>query len=517
MLLSASRLFILADTSNKIVIAGLHSTYAEPLHSILFNSFNINFEQNTQWQVSFSAYDDASIAFNLLSVGNSVWWHTQEFIIKQVTADHSNGFTTYQVTAIHVAYDVARIRQRNVRTGTFTYSVDDVLKYYLDGNSLGYTWDVRGTFAKHQITDLGNGSGKDMLNKIISTWPDAIFYPYNKTIRIFQHDALTQDLGRRLSYIHDAPEIKLNYDATNIVNQVRASGKQKDNGSYYFQPFLVTDQNSVKEWGLYPGDEVSDERFTDKKAMEAYAVSQLVPEPSLSIEVTKLTNEEPILGEIKRLEIRTKSFVTNVEIVGYTYYPLDNSQPTRVTLNNHAKTILNYKSSQSNQMVKALEIQKRRLQKAADEARVAYTSRLSGTLSTQRTKFKAMARDDGSLPLYVLQMADDNPEFGLSKGTKIAVQTTVDGVEGLDAKIASSQAGIATPFQKGLMSASDKDKLDSIKNVTQTNDGLMTASDKIKLDELKQEPVDSIKIRDSATGSICELIVSNGQIKITGA
>ncbi|WP_162204137.1 hypothetical protein [Lacticaseibacillus pantheris] len=50
----------------------------------------------------------------------------------------------------------------------------------MDGNSLGYTYDVQGTFDNQQITDLGNGSGSDMLSKIVETWPEAVIYPDNK-------------------------------------------------------------------------------------------------------------------------------------------------------------------------------------------------------------------------------------------------------------------------------------------------------------------------------------------------
>ena len=307
------------------------------------------------------AYDDGSVAFNMLSVESSVWWDNQEYIIKQFQPDYSNGFTTYQITAIHVAYEVARIRQRKTKTGTLTYSVNDVLSFYLKGNTLGFTWQVIGNFGKEQITDLGNSSGKDMLDKIISTWPDAVFYADNKNIRIYQHDSIAKNLGNRIDYLHDTPELKLSYDSTNIVNQVMASGKQKENTNsdkteYYFKPFLVTDDSSVSQWGLHPGEDVPDERFVDADKLRTFVLNnKLTPQPTLSIEVTGITNEEPNLCEIRRLENRKDEFVTEVEVVAYTYYPLDSSQATSITLNNRAKTILNYKSARDKSLQKAIQ------------------------------------------------------------------------------------------------------------------------------------------------------------------
>lgn len=342
---------------------------------MLTNTFNINLEKNSQWQLSFTAYDDGSVAFNMLSVESSVWWDNQEYIIKQFQPDYSNGFTTFQITAVHVAYEVSRIRQRETKTGTLTYTVDDVLSFYLKNNSLGFTWQVLGDFGKEQITDLGNGSGKDMLDKVISTWPDAVFYPDNKNIRIYQHDSIAKKLGNRIDYLHDTPELKLSYDSTNIVNQVMASGKQKetegdtDKVQYYFAPFLVTNDTSVGQWGLHPGDDISDERFTDATAMKEYALSQLSPEPTLSIDATQMINEEPTLCEIRRLENRKDEFVTEVEIVAYTYYPLDETQATSITLNNRAKTILNYQSAQQKQLMKSLKLQNSHLSEAIEMAK----------------------------------------------------------------------------------------------------------------------------------------------------
>lgn len=525
MLHSVSRLFILAN-NDKIIVKGLHSAFAEPLRSVLFNTFNVNVEENSQWQLQFTAYDDGSISFNMLSVEASIWWQGQQYIIKQFKPNYSNGFTTYQVTAIHVAYEISRIRQRNVKTGTLTYSVNDVLSFYLKGNSLGFTWQVIGKFGKDQITDLGNGSGKDMLDKIVSTWPDAIFYPDNKNIRIYQHDVLAKNLHNRIDYQHNSPEMKLVYDSTGIVNQIKVSGKIKENTDsdkteYYFEPFLVTDQKSVTEWGLHPGDDLSDERFTDKDAMKNYAISQLMPQPTLSIEVTELDNEIPSLLEIRRLENRKANFVTNVEVVAFTYYPLDQAQATSITLNNRMKTILNYKSSQNKSLRDALKAQSKRLNNAAVQAKKAYDSRLIGELITTETKNSVAIEkqtNTSELPLYALKMATDDNDFGLPKGAKIAVQTNVDGVEGLDARITAGQKKYsdATQTQSGLMSASDKVKLDDIRKATQVHSGLMSDVDKIKLDNIQQEPVSSIKISDSSTGVIYKLIVSNGEIKLTG-
>ena len=482
----------------------MHSAYVEPLRCVLTNTFNINLEKNSQWQLSFTAYDDGSVAFNMLSVESSVWWDNQEYIIKQFQPDYSNGFTTYQVTAIHVAYEVARIRQRQTKTGTLTYSVNDVLSFYLSGNSLGFTWQVIGNFGKEQIADLGNSSGKDMLDKIVSTWPDAVFYPDNKNIRIYQHDSFAKNIGKRIDYLHNTPELKLSYDSSSIVNQVMASGKQKegtdsDKTEYYFEPFLVSNQNSINKWGLHPGD-VSDERFTDKSAMQTFAMSQLSPEPTLTIEVTEITNEKPQLGEIKRLENRKDEFVTEVEVVAFTYYPLDSSQATSITLNDHAKTILNYQSSRQKGLEKTLNLQKEQTKQAKQEAHKAWNARLIAQIAATNveTKTFSVQDDEPVKPSYILTLPKDNP-LGLPEGTEIPLETEAENVKGLNKLIQDSQI--------------------SYEVATESKDGLMPATAMQKLNAMRLEPVSFIKMIDSITGLAYIVTIENGEIrtKVEGA
>ena len=435
----------------------------------------------------------------MLSVESSVWWDNQEYIIKQFQPDYSNGFTTYQVTAIHVAYEVARIRQRQTKTGTLTYSVNDVLSFYLSGNSLGFTWQVIGNFGKEQIADLGNSSGKDMLDKIVSTWPDAVFYPDNKNIRIYQHDSFAKSIGKRIDYLHNTPELKLSYDSSSIVNQVMASGKQKegtdsDKTEYYFEPFLVSNQNSINKWGLHPGDDVSDERFTDKSAMQTFAMSQLSPEPTLTIEVTEITNEKPQLGEIKRLENRKDEFVTEVEVVAFTYYPLDSSQATSITLNNRAKTILNYQSSRQKGLEKTLNLQKEQTKQAKQEAHKAWNARLIAQIAATNveTKTVSVQDDEPVKPSYILTLPKDNP-LGLPEGTEISLETEAKNVKGLNKLIQAGQI--------------------SYDVATESKDGLMPATAMQKLNAIPLEPVSFIKMIDSVTGLAYIITIENGEIK----
>mgnify|MGYP007054197555 FL=1 len=91
--------------------------------------------------------------------------------------------------------------------------------------------------------------------------------------------------------------------------------------------------------------------------------------------------------------------------------------------------------------------------------------------------------------------------------------TSVDSVIGLTKLLPV----VATDKQDGLMSAADKQKVDNLKEyeaATDTTEGLLSASDKQKLDSINAEPVDAIRIKDSVTGTIFKLSISNGAVSV---
>lgn len=356
---------------DKLVVQGFNSAYKEPLNCVQPSSFYINWEQNSTFQVQFTAVDDGSVAFQLLNSESSLFFDNQEYVIKQCVPDYSEGTDTVQITASHVYNESSRIWQRTVKTGTLTYSVNDILSFFFDNNKYGFTYKVIGNFDSQQIADLGNCSAKDGLSKIVETWPTATVFPYGRQICVYSADAWATDNGNRIDYINNTREIQLTYDSTEMVNQVMVHGATKDTDSgaddtdttsdveeYYFEPHIVQDDDSIYRWGERPGADVDDDRFTDSAAMDAYARTQLILDPSLSFDVTMNANEKPIPGEMRRTEIRKINYVTTVQVMAYTWYPTDVTQSTSLTMNNTSKSILDYQSNQKKKLAQVVQTQK---------------------------------------------------------------------------------------------------------------------------------------------------------------
>ena len=141
-------------------------------------------------------------------------------------------------------------------------------------------------------------------------------------------------------------------------NYSSSSSTDDTNQQYYFQPFLITDENSKNSWGLHPGADIQDDRFKDPDSMKKYAMKQLVPDPSITVEIVMDDNQMPIPGETQTLIIPNQkviagdtdtqsSFNTSVTAVGYTWYPFNASQGTEITFNNLQASILHSRSANS--------------------------------------------------------------------------------------------------------------------------------------------------------------------------
>lgn len=328
---------------SKLIIQ--NKDYSEPLNSVIIDSFQIDKTVNQSWQIQFNAYDDESVAFGLLQAQNSVFWEGQEFVIKQVQPTYSNDFTISQVTATHVGYQVDRVFQHNQNQGTKTYSVNDVLSFYLNGNSFGYTWEVIGNFDKQEIENLGNSNGQDMLSKITSAWDNAIVDFDNKHIKVYNSDNYYHDDGNVITYLGNSNQVQVSYDSTNLINKLYCISDNGDNNQPAFQPFYVQDDDSINKYGVFEGQPVSDNRFNNADTMRQYAKSQLQPEPTLNIQIQFNGKQDISTGEIRTLIIPDIDLKTKVRVTQTTIYPLSSTQNNQAQLDNTAQTILDYNNN----------------------------------------------------------------------------------------------------------------------------------------------------------------------------
>lgn len=264
----------------KILVQGVNRAEKEPLNLFDPKSVQIQWEVNQTWSLQLTAYNDGSLAYQMLESEASIFLDNQEYIIKQVADDSSSGLDSVQVTATHVYFEVQKIRKYkdyvdptdkdkqtdvkvlktdstksddsdNTKTDTnektegntttkittkttdetqqdnqnqVTYPIQDVLDHWLKDNKLGFTYEVIGSFEKKELEELKDGTGADMLSKISDTWNNAIIYPDNRKIRVYSADKFNLNCGNRIDYLNNANEIKFSTDSTSLTNMVYCIG-----------------------------------------------------------------------------------------------------------------------------------------------------------------------------------------------------------------------------------------------------------------------------------------------------
>lgn len=208
----------------------------EPINKIiLWPTFHAQWSDNSTYQVNFTAIDLGSELYDELDVESHFFLDGQEYVAKSCVENIDTG--TKEVLAWHIYNEINRLYVRsdldeqNTTTSqkdgqepqTPSYSVEDVLKKWIDNNQLGFSYEIHGNFEKKQIEGL-SGSGKDMLTKIVDTWPNIVVYPDNKKIRVYDESEFYKDEGRVLDFPHDLKSMKTTRDSRTIINQIRCVG-----------------------------------------------------------------------------------------------------------------------------------------------------------------------------------------------------------------------------------------------------------------------------------------------------
>ena len=206
----------------------------EPINKIiLWPTFHAQWEDNSTYQISFTAIDIGSELYDELDVESHFILDGQEYVAKSCVENIDTN--TKEILAWHIYNEIDRLMVRSdldtpkttAEDGkdaqTPSYSIEDVLKKWLDNNQLGFTYEIHGNFEKKPIENL-SGNGKEMLSKIVELWPSVTVFPDNKNIRIYDESEFSKDTGRVLDFPHDLKSLKTTRDSRTIINQIRCIG-----------------------------------------------------------------------------------------------------------------------------------------------------------------------------------------------------------------------------------------------------------------------------------------------------
>ena len=231
---------------DKLIIEDVHGKRAA-LKAVLFDQVEWNYAVNGDYTLTFTAYDDGSEAYSMLTNQSWVYDHGEIFVIKQVSDAPSQGSSAIQVTCSQIYTELSRSKSvdgntdwgdighkaspdSNAPNQTNQDNKDDentsltpigpeqIMKYYIgdanntNGNNwLNFTWEIKGNFNPQPVA-LDAVSLKTGISKITETWTDAVIFPVAKHIIIYSHDEFYKDRGHRLDYLNNVSDIQIDID-----------------------------------------------------------------------------------------------------------------------------------------------------------------------------------------------------------------------------------------------------------------------------------------------------------------
>lgn len=315
------------------------------LQGIDWGTFCVSWSKDSEYSLTFTCYVTDSYGYSLLTNENIIEFRGQQYIIKTYDPQFSSGYDAIQITATHVGFECQYIVRMVQKKGDVSMSIQDALHLLFDENNKGFTWEVKGKFSNRTLTDFGNTDAKSGLSTIKENWSCEVTFD-NKHITVWSHDEYLHKTNQTIRYEHDTDAIQLTGDSTSIVNKLYCVGATgEDDKPKYFDPFWVSDNDSIDRWGEKPGALYSNDKVTSKDEMIKAAKATMQLNPTFSITVTYYGTDFPEFGSQIYLEVLPMNIKEWVEITGYKIYPFDPTQSGEIDLNSLKPNILSINNS----------------------------------------------------------------------------------------------------------------------------------------------------------------------------
>lgn len=217
---------------HKLFVRSANGQKEEWLTCLDIGSWNVDQQVSETFSLNFTAFldDYDSVSFDLLQKDAHIIFDGQVYNVMQCVGKIVDGFVTKDITATHEIFGVQDFKQFKVNSGSQTYSLDEALKFIFDSeyNTHNYSYELHGTFPKVDITDWGNCSGLDAVQKAVDSF-GAKWIPNNKTVIIYDSDSYKHTTNEQFIYSHNTNDVELSVDMTSLKNGAMLYGATKDN------------------------------------------------------------------------------------------------------------------------------------------------------------------------------------------------------------------------------------------------------------------------------------------------
>lgn len=308
------------------------------------SEFKETWSKNENWNVSFLVHKTNinEMEYNLIANEEIIVYEEQSFIIKNSEILSNGAVAVKQIEATHIMFNIQDHVQNAVNEGERSYSIDEVLQFCLGSNDLGFTFEVKGSFERITIENLGDLDGMETVNKICDRF-SAVVIPNNKHLVFFSESNWATDTNEQFRDGYNTSSMSIAIDTTNLKTAVRAFGmKKEESEEYYFEPFdyfspeLSKWNNGKAKWMKA----IRDETINNKDTMIAKIKRQLQDYPEVSLSTNTIEIGPFGKGDVWTYINSEQKIKTDVTLVGYTRYTYDVSKNAEVVFSNARKSMV---------------------------------------------------------------------------------------------------------------------------------------------------------------------------------
>lgn len=275
---------------------------------------------DTQNQYTLTVYQlaDDKYSYQLCQNKNYIIINGQKYTINIVEETHNNGIPNRQLTVTHWLFDVENIRYDSIANADeTTYSISQLLSYF-NFATMGVEVRVIGNFDSIQIQNFGKLGAWNMIKTYIIGEMFGIVDFDGNVIYVYSETEFEKAVSGNLVYYGDTDSIQLQLDSTSIVNKCHILGKPTDdtNTSYYVDQ-EYSNQDSIDKYGVWYGDEQSNENYSIAADFIAYLDKTLQLAPTLQLTTSQYSLEYGLGDTLNLIDKDDESL--NGKIICYGY------------------------------------------------------------------------------------------------------------------------------------------------------------------------------------------------------
>ena len=308
------------------------------------SEFKETWSKNENWNVSFLVHKSIlnEMEFNLIANEEIIIYEEQAFIIKNSEILSNGTVTVKQIEATHIMFNIQDHVQAVINEGDRSYSINDVLNFCIGSNDLGYTFEIKGSFEKVTIENLGDLDGLEAVNKVCDRFSSVVI-PDNKHLIFYSESSWSTNTNEQFRDGFNTSNMSIAIDTTNLKTAVRAFGmKKEESEDYFFEPFdyyspeISKWNNGKAKWMKA----IRDETINNKDTMIAKIKRELQDYPEISLSTSTIEIGPFGKGDVWTYINTEQQIKTDVTLVGFTRYTYDVSKNAEVVFSNTRKSMV---------------------------------------------------------------------------------------------------------------------------------------------------------------------------------